>query len=221
MEIKRGLLVSGNDKLSAGVSHFDLPAVKTCPGRSALCSRRCYARRGRFAFPQVQERLTWNYAQSKRADFVNRMVNELYRKGILMCRLHVSGDLYSPGYARKLLEIISRSPHCTFWFYTRSWCVPTIFPLIAAISVLPNCKVWLSVDAETGYPPDVPETCRVAFMQTGVDDDMEAADLVFLDHPLRKQAIPLTVLDKVCPAETPKGKERGTTCATCRTCWTG
>jgi len=70
-----------------------------------------------------------------------------------------------------------------------------------------------------GYPDEVPENVRVAFMQTEMDDDTEDADLVFLDHPLRKQ--PLAVLDKVCSAETPKGRERGTTCATCRLCWTG
>ncbi|QEL18771.1 GP88 family protein [Limnoglobus roseus] len=215
----RPLLVAGNDKLSAGVFHFDIPAVLTCPGRSKLCVSRCYARRGRFAFPQVQERLAWNYAQSKRADFVELMADELYRKGILLCRWHVAGDIYSPTYARKMLEVIGRSPHCTFWFYTRSWRVPTIFPLIRAIAVMPNVRVWLSGDSETGYPPEVPDGCRVAWMQTEVGEDTENADLVFLDRPLRRLALPL--LDKVCPTETPLGKERGTSCATCRLCWTG
>lgn len=214
----RPLLVAGNEKLSAGVFHFDIPAVQTCPGRSALCESRCYANRGRFVFPQVQERLEWNYAQSKRADFVDRMADELYRKGILLMRWHVAGDIYSPAYARKMLEVIGRSRHCTFWFYTRSWRVPTIFPVIRAISIMPNCKVWLSADSETGYPDEVPEGCRVAWMQTDELDGCEDADLVFLDRPLRKVTLPMA---QVCPAETPLGKERGTTCATCRTCWTG
>jgi hypothetical protein len=58
-----------------------------------------------------------------------------------------------------------------------------------------------------------------ARVQTDVDDDTEDADLVFLDHPLRKQPIPLTVLEKACSTETPKGKAKGTTCATCGICW--
>ena len=216
METIRGLLTAGNEKLSAGVWHFDLTAVTTCPGRTELCTKCCYARRGRFAFPQVQERLAWNYAQSKRADFADRMVRELYRKGVILMRWHVSGDVYSPGYARKMLDIIRRSEHCTFWFYTRSWRVPAILPVLRDISVLPNCKVWLSADAETGYPPDVPEGARVAWMQTEEEDGCEDADLVFLDRPLRKFELALA---NVCPAETPEGKKKGTTCATCRTCW--
>lgn len=115
--VVRPLLVAGNDKLSAGVYHFDLPAVATCPGRSPLCEDRCYATRGRFVFPQVRERLVWNYAQSRRADFVGRVCEELYRKGVVLMRWHVAGDVYSPGYARKMMDVIGRSPHCTFWFY--------------------------------------------------------------------------------------------------------
>ena len=168
-------------------------------------------------YPVVQERLLWNYTQSKRTDFADRMVNELYRKGVLLCRFHVAGDLYSPGYARKVLDIITRSPHCTFWFYTRSWRVPAIFEVIASLSKLSNCKVWLSADSETGYPQEVPEGCRVAWMQTDEVDGCEEADLVFLDRPLRKIELPMA---NVCPAETVAGKERGTTCATCRVCWT-
>ncbi len=94
----------------------------------------------------------------------------------------------------------------------------TIFPMVKALSLMPNMKLWLSADAETGFPDEVPAHARVAWMQTEAGEDMDDADLVFLDHPLRKKSIPLTVIDKVCPAETPDGKRRGTTCATCRTC---
>ena len=97
--------------------------------------------------------------------------------------------------------------------------MPTIYPILEAMAALQNCRLWFSVDAETDYPCEVPENVRVAWMQTDVDDDMEDADLVFLDHPFRKQPIPLTVLEKACPAETPKGKAKGTTCATCGICW--
>lgn len=220
METKRGLLVAGNEKLSQQAHHFDLTAGVTCPGKTRLCHSRCYARRGRFAFPQVQERLKWCYDQSKRDDFAGRMVDELYRKGVLLMRWHCAGDIYSPGYARKMLDIIERSPHTSFWGYTRSWRVEAILPVLKDISQLPNMQLWLSADAETGYPAEVPEGARVAWMQTDVDEDTGEAELVFLDHPLRKLTLPLNVLDKVCPTETPEGKRKGTTCATCRFCWT-
>lgn len=213
------LLVQGNDKLSAGVFHFDLTAVRTCPDRSKLCSGLCYANRSRYLFPQVQGRLAWNFEQAKRTDFVDRVCDELYRKGVLLMRWHCAGDVYSPTYARKMLEVISRSDHTTFWFYTRSWRVPTIFPLLKAISFLPNCKVWFSADCETGYPPDVPDGVRVAWMMTEEEQSTEDAELVFLLPSLRTGRIALPLVGTVCPSETPEGKRKGTTCATRRLCW--
>lgn len=115
METIRGLLVAGNDKLSEQAFHFDLPAGRTCPGKSRLCHGRCYARRGRFVFPQVIERLRWCYEQSKRSDFVDILSDELYRKGVILMRWHCAGDIYSPSYARKMLEVIGRSSHTKFW----------------------------------------------------------------------------------------------------------
>ena len=157
METIRGLLVAGNEKLSQQAFHFDLPAGRTCPGKSKLCHGRCYARKGRFAFPQVQERLNWCYERSKRSDFVDVLSTELYRKGVLLMRWHCSGDVYSPTYARKMLEVMARSQHTSFWLYSRSWRVPTILPILTAMSALQNCKMWFSVDAETDYPDEVPE----------------------------------------------------------------
>ena len=218
-KVIRPLLLMGNEKLSASVAHFDLPAGTTCPGKSDLCYGRCYARKSRYTFPQVQERLQWSYTQSKRGDFVDRMVDELYRKGIILMRWHVAGDIYSPSYARKILEIALRSSHTTFWLYTRSWRVKRIYPVLEALSFMPNMKLWLSADAETGYPDEVPEQARVAWMQTEAYEDVECADLVFLDKPIRRGRVPLDVLSKVCPTDTQEGKSRGVTCATCRTCW--
>lgn len=221
MKTVRPLLVIGNEKLSQSVAHFDIPAGLTCPGKSKICYRRCYARRSRYVFPQVKERLEWAYQQSKRKDFVNRMVDELYRKGIVLMRWHCAGDIYSPSYARKMLEIIGRSQHTTFWAYTRSYRVKTIYPVLEAISVMPNMKLWFSVDVETGMPKEIPDGVRIAHMQTEAWEDVKAADLIFLDHPIRKERLPLEVVNKVCPAEIPEEKEKGLTCATCAKCFRG
>jgi hypothetical protein len=215
----RSLLVQGNEKLSQAAFHFDLPPIRSCPGRSKLCSTHCYSTKGRYAFPQVQERLEWNFSQAKRSDFTNRMVDELYRKGVLLMRWHCAGDVFSPTYGRKILEVIGRSEHTQFWIYSRSWRTPTIFPSLKAISAMPNCRVWFSADAETGYPDEVPENVRVCWMQTEEDEDTQDSDLIFRLPSLRKKLIPLPMVGVVCPAELPEGKERGTTCATCRFCW--
>jgi hypothetical protein len=217
MRTIRGLLVQGNDKLASGIWHYDLPPIRTCPGRSEKCSSACYARRGHFHLPQVKERLAWSFEQSKRADFVEKMIDELYRKGVLVMRWHVAGDVYSPAYARKMFEVMQESPQCSFFLYSRSWRVGTIEPQLRAMAYLPNAKVWYSADEETGVPSDIPEGVRVAWMQTKLDDEPEGIDLVFRVQQLRKMPLPLAVT--VCPTETPEGKERGTTCSTCQLCW--
>src|ERR1700712_496822 len=102
-KVVRPLLIPGNDKLAPTVMHFDLPAGLACPGKSDLCFSRCYARKNRFAFPQVRERLEWCYTQSKRSDFVKPMCDELYRRGVILRRWHVAGAVCPPAYARKML----------------------------------------------------------------------------------------------------------------------
>lgn len=212
----RGLLVQSNQKLGGSCFHFDLPPVKTCPGRSSLCESHCYARSGRFVFPQVRERLQWCYDQSRRDDFTHRLVDELYRKGVLLMRWHVAGDVWSPGYARKMLAVARDSPHVSMWCYTRSWRVPQIADVLWEIAALPNFCLWLSADDETGYPPHVPDGVRVAWMQT--DESPADADLVFATREVRKDYRRVN-LDLICPTETSEGKRAGTTCSSCAYCW--
>ncbi len=133
-------------------------------------------------------------------------------------RWHCAGDIYSPAYANKMLEIMQRSSHCTFWLYTRSWRIPAIMPVIEAMAALSNCTVWLSSDAETGIPVNPSTDCKVAWMQTSEAENTEEADLVFRVRKLRKIE---PAIANVCPTETPKGKAKGITCATCQLCWRG
>lgn len=218
VETKRGLLVAGNEKLGLSVFHFDILPVVTCPGRSSRCEAICYCRRGRFQFPQVIDRLEWCYEQSKRNDFARRMTAEIFRKGCLAVRPHVSGDLYSPGYARKWLEVMTACTYTKFWLYSRSWRVPAIAEVLTEMAKLENVSVWLSADEETGYPPDVPERVRVAWLMDS-DEEPEDADLIFLNHPLRYQDGKRISLDLICPTETIPGRKRGVSCSTCQYCW--
>lgn len=214
----RGLVVQSNEKLGGSAFHFDLPPVRTCPGRSrgkGGCEEVCYARSGRFVFPQVRERLNWAYTMSKRDDFADLMVDELYRKGVLLMRWHVAGDLYSPAYCQKVLTVCEASPGIRFWMYTRSWRVEPIASVLWELASLPNVSVWLSADELTGLPPHVPEGVRVAWMQTG--DFVDTADLVFATREVRKSG--RVNLDLVCPTETAEGKRAGTTCSSCQFCF--
>jgi hypothetical protein len=187
VEIVRSLLVQGNEKLSPAILHWDLPAAVTCPGKTKICRERCYALRNRYLFPQVQKRLKWCQAMSRRKDFPKLMVREIRRKGAaFIVRIHCSGDFYDAAYTRKWLTIVRACPHTRFFAYTRSYRVKSIAPLLAELAELDNVRLWYSADVETGYPGDLPPNVRVAWMQVAADEDVPPVDLVFLDSPLKK-----------------------------------
>lgn len=215
----RALLVQGNRKVGSAIHHFDLPAVVTCPGRSAVCERVCYANgQGRFRFQAVQERLHWCYEQSQRPDFAERLVQEIRCQGVLVLRIHVSGDFYSADYAAKWLDVMRRGSQVKFYFYTRSWRVPEVRAVLEPMAALRCCRAWYSIDAETGLPPQVPAGVRLAYLQVE-NDRPEQADLLFRVRHLRQEHRGRIGLPLVCPAETPEGHHRGTNCGHCGYCW--
>jgi hypothetical protein len=212
----RYLLTRGNDKLGGSIYGWAIPAVQTCPGSSAVCRRSCYCLHGRFVTAKVKNLMKWRLQQSKRADFVDRLVDEIYRRGILVVRVHVSGDLYSPAYTSKWIEIAARSPQTVFLCYTRSWRVDTIEPLLRVFAGLANVKLWYSADAETGYPEHIPPGVRVAWMQTSATE-VPQGDLVFQVRKLRQLSLPLAL--PVCEQETEAGRRKGVNCSSCQFCW--
>jgi hypothetical protein len=164
----------------------------------------------------VKRLLGWKLEQSKRADFADRMVDELFRRGVLVCRVHVSGDFYRADYVTRWIEIAARSAHTRFFAYTRSWRVGKIEPVLRAFAALKNVRLWYSADRDTGSPAEVPEGMRVAWLQTS-ETEAVAGDLVFQVRRLRRLELPLAV--PVCPQELPEGKAKGVICANCRVCF--
>ena len=140
MVVRRSLLVAGNQKLSQAILHWDLPAGVTCPAKSSLCHSRCYALRGRYRFPQVQERLKWCHEMSLRNDFASLMLKEIRRKGAaFVVRIHASGDFFDAAYVRKWIRIVRGSPNTRFYAYTRSLTIPSIAPALAELRCWTIC----------------------------------------------------------------------------------
>jgi hypothetical protein len=212
----RRLLSEGTTKMGRAIHSWSIPAIQTCPGSTACCRGVCYATHGRFVTAKVNGLLRWRLQQSKRADFVDRMVEELFRRAVLVCRIHVSGDFYRPDYVGKWIEIAARSAHTRFFAYTRSWRVAKIEPVLRVLAGLKNVRLWYSADRDTGMTAEVPEGVRVAWLQTS-EREAVAGDLVFQVRGLRRLSLPLAV--PVCPQETPEGQARGVVCANCQLCF--
>lgn len=208
----------GNTKLGRRVLTFSLPAARSCPGRSALCEKSCYALRGHFVMPGPRAMFQRNLRASRRPGFGRRLAREILTSGAQLVRLHVSGDIYSARYCAQLRVCARLCPDKTFLLYTRSWRVPEIYAELVKLARLRNVRLWFSADKETGLPPRLPRRVRVAWMAVSESDPVPpGVDLVFLDYNMRRKVRKRAGGALVCVKE--NGTHAQTTCAQCRLCW--
>jgi hypothetical protein len=132
-------------------------------------------------------------------------------------RLHVGGELYSPGYAKKWLAIMRQLPRVRFFLFSRTWRIAAIRPVLEQMARRKNVRLWYSCDRETGVPDDVPRGVRLAWLMVDHQDVPPRADLVFRVRRLRSQPVKRIGLTLVCPVEGATGHR--TDCERCRVCW--
>lgn len=217
------LLKPGNRKLGADVWVWSLPSAETCPGRTPTCVANCYSLAWERLRPSNRVSYQRNLEASRQKDFARRLAYEIHEGGYKAVRWHGAGDLYSAAYARKLLWVVRDCPETVFWLYSRSWRVPAIARVLAEMAREPNCRVWYSVDRDTGLP-EPPEGVRLAYLQVAADDRPAAADLVFRNGRTRKSpatrvSTELSGEARVCPVETGKPSAHKVTCSSCGICW--
>lgn len=214
----RFLLCMGNRKLGDVVYTFTLPAVKTCPGRSKLCEKVCYALKGHLRMVLDNGSYTWRHAVTLTDEFVCRMVREIQFRGCQLVRIHVAGDFYSPEYVRKWAEIVAACPNTRFFVYTRSWRVEAIRPELNRLARLENIRVWYSCDRDTGLPAKVGKRVRVAYMADGDDDcPPRTPDLGF--RVTRRTVLKRISGAVVCPVENGTDAKKMVNCNKCGLCW--
>lgn len=111
----------GNMKMSCPT--FSLPARQTCPGCTAMCAAKCYARKAEQAYPTVLPCRKDNFQQTKAGRFVSLMIPIVEKKaaGVGLFRIHESGDFYSQAYLGKWFEICRALPHIRFLAFTKSF----------------------------------------------------------------------------------------------------
>jgi hypothetical protein len=211
------MLSLGNGKLGEQVAHFDLPAGEGyCPGATASCLSSCYALRGRFHFQNVVDKLRWCFEEAQRPGFERKVIREIRRRGLLLVRLHCSGDFFSQQYAERWLRVMRTLRRVRFWFYTRSWRVPAIEAVLREMAALRNCKAWYSLDRDTGRPAERPPGVRYCYLQDA-DEAVGQVDLVFRTRRMLDR--PAVGLPVICPSDTPSGRKAGMNCGQCGLCY--
>ena len=168
--------------------------------------------------PSLRHRYERNLELSRRRDFARLVLAFLVLHDIRVVRIHTGGDFASAAYARKWLTVMRRAPAVRFYFYTRSWRIPSIFKVLEEMACLPNVRAWFSCDRDTGVPASVPPGVRLAWLMTAPDDLPPRADLVFRVRPLRRTVQKRIGLALVCPTEN-GATGRRTDCERCRVCW--
>ena len=216
------MLTPGNRKLGGRrIWGFGLPSGTTdvCPGMSAACGAHCYAAAVERYRPAAAAAYRRNLARTRRRDFAVRLRAFLIAHAVAVVRVHTGGDFFSRRYACKWFRVMRRSPRVTFYFYTRSWRVPAVRPVIERMAGLPNCVAWYSCDRDTGVPVAVPARVRLAWLATA-DDDVPPAglDLVFRIRRLRSRPV-APGGPPVCPSEDGVTRTRRVTCDRCGVCW--
>lgn len=113
----------GNKKLPKGTMIFNIPAVSTCPFKTELCAKACYALKAERQYPNVLPAREYNLKLAKRFDFHDIMIatiNKHIRK-IKIIRIHESGDFFKQSYFDSWAKIAEAFPSLKFYAYTKSF----------------------------------------------------------------------------------------------------
>lgn len=136
---------------------YGLPA-RRCPVgallvkiKGSVCSS-CYALKGRYVFPNVQQALERRYASLKHPQWIEALIYMIERRKCEFFRWHDSGDLQGEWHLANIVEIANRCPDTRFWLPTRE--KATVSKYLAAHGAFPrNLVVRVSATMIDGPAP--------------------------------------------------------------------
>jgi len=98
---------------------WSLPAGESCPGsKDVEVCKGCYAKKGMYRFPVVKAVREYNKSDYHNDDWIERMVAKV--KKFDYFRWFDSGDIETPELAKKISEVIGKTPNVKHWLPTRS-----------------------------------------------------------------------------------------------------
>ena len=174
---------------------FNIPAVVTCPFRTAHCEEDCYAVKSEDLYPETLPSRVRNFEASKADNFVDYMTEYILkkaknmRKPKLIVRIHESGDFYSRAYAKKWLAIMRN-------------CL-----IDARIIFIAYTKSFIFFDGV-----DLPDNFR---LRASVWDDTKPEQLAII----KRNGWPIYTAVPVFTNETEEMRCRCKNCAECGKCW--
>lgn len=136
---------------------FSIPAKRCITGKKlrdvegSICSK-CYALKGRYVFPNVQDALETRFRGMSDPQWIDKMVFMIgKREKSGFFRWHDSGDLQSVAHLAAIVEIAKRLPNIRFWLPTREFSFVREF--MDAHAIPDNLTIRLSALMFDGHPP--------------------------------------------------------------------
>ena len=109
----------GNSKMGK-IPSVSLPPITTCP-KGAPCAKKCYAKRLYNRYPSVKSAYDNNLEiyRNNPAEYFRQIDSAV--KMSRFFRFHVSGDIPSVDYFKRMIEIADHNPHCEILAFTKQY----------------------------------------------------------------------------------------------------
>jgi hypothetical protein len=151
--VASSIRISVTSKLD-GIRSWSLQALDTCPGslgsdgKLVAACLGCYATTGNYRFSNVKAPREHNKQDWQRDGWEDDMVAALVNDAFF--RWFDSGDSYTLKLAKKIYNVMKRTPWVKHWFPTRMWKFKKFFDILTAMQALPNVMVRFSSDSVLG-----------------------------------------------------------------------
>ncbi len=182
---------------------WSLQALETCKGAFDLngevvkACQGCYALKGNYRFSNVKKSRAHNLEDCKREDWVEDMVIELDNDRYF--RWFDSGDIPDIRLAKKILEVMKRTPYCNHWLPTRTYKFEAFRKILEEMNALPNVVVRYSSDSTDGE--------KKVYDRRGKEIKAKYTSSILKEYIESKG-------NHLCPSSKQDGK-----CLRCRACW--
>lgn len=193
-------------------SAYNLPAFscktgsKLCKEKNSVCSK-CYARKGRYHFPNVKNALYRRFESINNPKWVEAMTL-LVKDEPGYFRWHDSGDLISVQHLEKICEVVRNTSHIRHWLPTKE--VQIVMDYLKENKFPENLCVRISSYYIDKIPTQTDLLQERRFNWSGVISDISNKKM--FEESLLKQTGEF-FKTSVC-----QGVYTGT-CGSCRKCW--
>ena len=159
---------NGISKLGSAIPSVNLPPIITCDPKAG-CAKKCYARKGRFAFSHVKSLLQNNLEiwMTNPERFERDVQSAAYTSRFF--RFHSSGDIPDANYLAMMVRVAEWCPQTSFLCFTKKYKIVNDYLEANGEDSIPeNLNIVFSAWGD--FLPDNPHNLPVAYIRFKKED---------------------------------------------------